>query len=151
MNLQPLPLDEVAAQIALLSQELSFLGRLILETLGKPMNSLKAGRAPRSLGLVDLIAETEALRASAGEIVQELRGRSAELAQYGRQLQDPKFPDQVRAAEGECAFWQAFCDRSQILLKKLTLIAELEKLSPLGRAPIQDAWEEVSALALPPR
>lgn len=147
MNPQRPPLDQVAAEIALLSRELSFTGTLLYEGLEKPMNALKAGRAPRALGLADQVKEAESLRGSAAEILGELRLKSADFAQYGRDFSAPDFPELLRMAERECAFWQAFCERSQILLKKLALIADLEKLSPLGRAPIQDAWDEVRALA----
>ncbi|KAB2835647.1 hypothetical protein F9K50_12650 [bacterium] len=147
MNPQRPPLDQVAAEIALLSRELSFTGTLLYEGLEKPMNALKAGRAPRALGLADQVKEAESLRGSAAEILGELRLKSADFAQYGRDFSAPDFPELLHMAERECAFWQAFCERSQILLKKLALIADLEKLSPLGRAPIQDAWDEVRALA----
>ena len=130
-----------------MSQELQCTGRLLYEALEKPMNALKTGRAPRSLGLADPLSEAESLRCSAAEILVELRLKAAAFSQSARDYAEASFPELVRTAELECAFWQAFFDRSHILLKKLALIAELEKLSPVGRAPILDAWDEVRALA----
>lgn len=150
MTLPPPSLDQVAQEIALLSRELSLTGTLIFGCLEKPMGSLKAGRAPRALGLSAPIQEAEELNQSAQEILNELRAKSADFESRAQDLSPGSFADPIRSAEHECAFWQAFCQRCQILVKKLTLIAELEKLSPLGRAPILDAWEEVRALVVPP-
>ena len=150
MTSQPSPLKQVAEEIALLSRELSYTGGLIFACLEKPMESLKAGRAPRTLGLSVPIQQAEELNRSALEILDELRAKSADFGLHAQKISPAPFGELIRSTEHECAFWQAFCQRSQILLKKLALIAELEKLSPLGRTPILDAWEEVRALAIPP-
>lgn len=141
-------LEQVVSDIALLSGELNFLGRMIFEGLDKPMQSLKSGRAPRALGISEVLGEVDPLRQSLFEILQDLGKSVAELAYYRQQYGEAALGEPTKAAELELRYWQAYGDRVQILLKKLTLIADLEKLSPLGRAPLQDAWDEVQALAV---
>jgi hypothetical protein len=141
-------LEQVVAGIALLSCELNFTGRMIFEGLDKPMQSLKSGRAPRALGIAQVLSDLDPLRQSLLEILQELGKSVGALATYRQQFGQETLGEPTQAAESEFRYWQAYSDRVQILLKKLTLIAELEKLSPLGRAPLQDAWDEVQALAL---
>jgi len=143
-------LDQVVTSIALLSRELNFTGRMIFEGLDKPMQSLKSGRAPRALGIAQVLSDLDPWRQSLFEVLQELGKSVGDLAAYQKQFGQETLGEPAQAAESEFRYWQAYSDRVQILLKKLTLIADLEKLSPLGRAPLQDAWEEVQALALRP-
>ena len=148
MNPPRLSLDQVAADLAMLSHELTQNGQLLFVSLEKPMNSLKAGRSPRALDLFTTVEKSAALRTSLAEILDEFQSRSLEFKSYQSEWKDPDFATQIQALEAEFRFWKAFHDRCQILLKKLQLISELENLSALGRAPIQDAWEEVRSLAM---
>ncbi len=141
-------LEQVVSGIALLSRELNFLGRMIFEGLDKPMQSLKTGRAPRALGIAQVLEEVDPLRQALFDILQELAKSVAEFAAYRQQYGEAALGEPAKAAEMELRYWQAYGDRVQILLKKLALIADLEKLSPLGRAPLQDAWDEVQVLAV---
>ncbi|MCE9625635.1 MAG: hypothetical protein K8R69_09335 [Deltaproteobacteria bacterium] len=141
-------LDQVAVDLALTSHALTQTGRLLFESLEKPMNSLKAGRSPRALALSETVEKAGALRGTLAEILNDFQSRGLEFKSYESEWKDPNFAVQMQALEGELRFWTAFHDRSQILLKKLQLIAELENLSALGRAPIQDAWDEMRALAM---
>jgi len=148
MNPRP-TLDQVAEQIAMLNSELTTIGRLLFEGLERPMQSLKSGRSPRALGLSHSVAESSELHRTLGEVLAELKSCSIDFRRYAEELQDSVLKQQSQGLETEFGFWQGFSERCQILLKKLTLIEDLEKLSALGRAPIQDAWEEVVALAVP--
>ncbi len=142
------PLDQVVEGIALLSRELNFTGRMLYEGLERPMQALRSGRAPRALGLALTLEELEPLRRTCFEILDEFRQNLAELSAYHAELGGSALGEPLQMAEGEYRYWRTFAERAQILLKKLTLIADLEKLSPLGRNPLQDAWEEVRALAM---
>jgi hypothetical protein len=144
-----LPLDELALQITMLCQECAFSGRLLYAALAKPMEALKTGRAPRALNLTGLIEDSEASAEALRESQTELKSLAPQFESYANELGDANLLAQVPAFQQECRFWESFLERSRALSKKLTLIAELEKLSPLGRAPIQDAWEEVQMLAEP--
>lgn len=144
-----LPLDELANQITMLCRECAFSGRLLYSALAKPMEALKSGRAPRALNLSALLDESEASAEALRESHGELKALAPQLEDYAKELNDPALLAQVPAFRLECGFWENFLERSRILSNKLKLIAELEKLSPLGRAPIQDAWEEVQMLAEP--
>ncbi|HEX5034663.1 MAG TPA: hypothetical protein VFW62_09300 [bacterium] len=144
-----LPLDELANQIAMLCQECAFSGRLLYAALAKPMEALKSGRAPRALNLSALLEDSETSAQALRESHTELKSLAPQLEAYAKQLGDPALLDQVPAFLQECGFWESFLERSRILSNKLKLIADLEKLSPLGRAPIQDAWDEVQMLAEP--
>jgi len=149
MRMSRLPLDELASQIAMLCQECAFSGRLLYSSLAKPMEALRSGRAPRSLDLLALLEESEASAEALRESHGELKSLAPQFEAYAHELRDAELLAQVPAFEQECRFWESFLERSRILRNKLKLIAELERLSPLGRAPIQDAWDEMQMLAEP--
>lgn len=141
-------LDQIAVDLAMTSHALTQTGRLLYESLEKPMNSLKAGRSPRALALSETVEKALVLRGSLAEILNDFQLRSLEFKSHESEWKDPNFAVQMQAVEREFQFWKSFHDRSQILLKKLQLIADLENLSALGRAPIQDAWDEMRILAM---
>ena len=144
-----LPLDELALQISMLCQECAFSGRLLYAALAKPMEALKSGRAPRALNMTVLLEDSDASAETLRESYSELQALAPQFESYAKELGDANLLAQVPAFQQECRFWGSFLERSALLSKKLKLIAELEKLTPLGRAPIQDAWEEVQMLAEP--
>jgi hypothetical protein len=149
-TMSPRPtLEQVAEQIAMLNAELTTVGRLLYEGLERPMQSLKSGRSPRALGLSQSVAASSELYRTLAEVLAELKSCAIDFRRYAEELRDPILQQQSQGLDAEFGFWQSFSERCQILLKKLTLIEDLEKLSALGRAPIQDAWEEVVALAVP--
>lgn len=150
-----LPLDQLVNQIDLLIKELAMTGRWLLVGLEGPMQTLKSGRSPRAIALAEHLGEPEGMLVLLDEILQDLQGLFPELRRYYMEWhgKNPNSPDvqqlekQLPDIEKEWGFWKSFADRSRALLKKLRLISEEEKLSPLARAPLQDAWEEVAVLA----
>lgn len=144
-----LPLDELLLQISMLCQECVFSGRMLYAALAKPMEALKSGRAPRALNLTAMLEESDGSDVALRESHGELKLLAPDLESYAKELGDAELLSQVPAFQQECRFWESFLERSNILRNKLKLISELEKLSPLGRAPIQDAWDEVKMLAEP--
>ncbi len=149
-----LPLDALASQISFLVNELAMTGRWLLPSLEKPLEALKSGRSPRALDLGSHLAEPQEYLRIEEEILWELQALLPQLRDYLTSLgrEHPDSPDvrnlaqQVPVLEKEVQFWQSYVDRAKALLKKLQLISEEEKLSPLARAPLQDAWEEVLIL-----
>jgi len=142
-----LSLDELAEQIAMLGRELPLTGRLLYGVLEKAMLALRGGRAPRTLGLAEPIAEGEGLRQAIAEITSEAQTASAALAKYVGDFGDPALAQQQRLLERELAFWKDFSDRAQNFLKRLALLADQDKPSPLGLRPLNDAWEEIERVA----
>lgn len=150
-----LPLDQLSDQIQFLLQEMTMTGRWLLPSLGKPMTALKSGRSPKALDLAGQLSEPEDWLRLLDEVQVELAKLLPELRIFftDHQAKNPNSPDVVKLGkelpvlDQELAFWKAIADRSRALLKKLRLISEEEKLSPLARGPLQDSWEELSQLS----
>jgi len=149
-----LGLEQIVDQITLDNHEAAMSGRWLFGELSSLMDLLKSGRSPRSLDLgyklepaenwllvLDQIltewsAYLPALKEKVAMLIGEHPGEAAPL--------EKSIPE----IEREFAFWLAFGERSRALLKKLRLISDEEKLSSLGRAPLQDVWEDISRMAI---
>lgn len=129
-------------------------GRWLYGELSTLMDLLKSGRSPRSLDLGSKLEAAESLLMVLDQVLTEWGGYLPELKQRVTQLVGENPGDaaplekSLPEIEREFAFWLAFGDRSRALLKKFRLIAEEEKLSSLGRAPLQDVWEDISRMAI---
>ena len=130
-------------------------GRWLVPSIKKPMEALKSGRSPKALDLSGQLSEPEDWLRVMEDVLNELGKLLPELRRYymEHQAKNPNSPDvqQLGASlpklDNELGFWKAIADRSRALLKKLRLISEEEKLSPLARGPLQDSWEELAQLA----
>jgi len=150
-----LPLDQLAEQLSFLFKELKISGQSLVPALKRPVEALKSGRAPRIMDLRGQLQEGEDWLKVLDEILVETLGLLPGLREYFETLErnNPSSPDvknlaaQVSGLEKEAYFWKALSERSWALVKKLRLIVDQEKLSPLARNPIQDAWDEVERLA----
>jgi hypothetical protein len=150
-----LPLDELTERIHLLLQEMTMTGRWLLPSLRRPMEAVKSGRSPRALDLAAQLTEPEEWLRVLAEVFSETTRLLPDLRSYYAEhhAKNPNSPDiqqlgkWLSSLEGESAFWQGILDRARALLKKLRLISEEEKLSPLARGPLQDAWDELAQLA----
>jgi len=150
-----LPLDQLVEQLSFLYKELDISGHNLLPALKKPMESLKSGRAPRAMDLASQIQDPDNWLKIVDEILNEIAGLLPSLREYLQMYQKQgatsadvqKLAESIPGLEKEAQFWKVLSDRARALVKKLRLIEDQDKLSPLARNPIQDAWDDVEAVA----
>jgi len=148
-----LSIEQVVDQITLCNHESAMSGRWLFGELSSLMDLLKSGRSPRTLGLATRLDESEQLLNVFDQVLTEWRDCLPELKARVAKLSSAK-PEEagplmqsVPEIEREFAFWLGFGDRARALLKKFRLIADEEKLSGLGRAPLFDVWDELERMS----
>ncbi|HCU23909.1 MAG TPA: hypothetical protein DF383_02740 [Deltaproteobacteria bacterium] len=147
-TMTPPSVHETAGQIAMLSHELPWVGRLLYGVLEKAILALRSGRAPRTLGLAAMIVEGEGLRQSLAEIIAETQDAGGRFDDQTREMADEALAEQQQLLERELTFWKNFSDQAQNFLRRLALLADQEKPSSLALNSLNDAWEEIERLSL---
>jgi hypothetical protein len=145
---QRLPLDILVEQLTMLLRELTLTGGLLFDALQRPVEALQIGRAPKVLDLEERVREARELSQVLREILTESQGPLLQLTEDFKNQQLNKLAEEIPALQQEFSFWGSFADRAEALLKKVDLIRQADQITALGKAPIEESWNEVKTMAM---
>lgn len=158
MNLQEFEIEETAEEIALQLKELALIALLIFDETQAIMQTLRSGRAPIKL---DIPSQLEPIQISQQTFEETLQTLETSLQKY-LEWRKTNTPSAITYAKEEDIFpllealdavkldwnkWLEFSESAKIMLSRLKLISEAERLSSGAWASLLDAWEELENLA----
>lgn len=128
-------------ELFFLLEELGISAGLFYRSLLPTMKDLQSGRSLKAGALEEKLALSEAYLAVLQETLPEFERA------LGNSKKDPEWAAQLGPLEAEWGFYRKFQSVAEGLMQKLNLIAQAGSLSPLGKIPVQDLWEEIEQLA----
>ena len=148
MKNQP-ALDISVEEVSLLLEELGISSGLFYRSLFPVISALRSGRSPRAIGMEEQLRTSQDYLSSLRQVFMEMEKSLSQLRNTFSAMKDQVAQKQIFSElDQEVAFYDQFQKASEVILQKLTLIAQEDRLSPLGRAPIEEAWAQVEKLAL---
>lgn len=147
-------LEELGEEITFLLNELTISSDLLVNSLELIMSGLKSGLSLQSLELEEKLMEPQQYSDVVAEVLKEYEKSLGDFIKVadGIQSHQPEndFPSgllgEIPSLKTELNFWGTFLKQVDALLNRLNLILEDGQLTPLGRGPIEDAWEEIVGL-----
>jgi len=148
-------LEELAERTIFLLQEMSITSGVLYDSLLPLMEGIRSGRSPQSLEFEQLLISPREYLGALQEIFSEFEQSLARFNQVNQEIRgsekQPKEPGgllgKIPQLKSEQIFYREFQEMTSGLIKKLILIQNEDRLSALGKMPLEDAWEEVEAMA----
>jgi hypothetical protein len=142
-------LDKDAEEVLLLLEELGLTSDFFYQSLLPTMTALRSGRSPQAIGLEEKLAAPQDYLTILQQILTELeKSLSQWMKTLSTQEEKPERAKINSYLKEEAAFYRQFQETSEVLMQKLKLISQEGRLSPLGRLPINDAWEEIEKMSM---
>lgn len=141
------PQEDSLNQVALLFEEMLIVTGLFYQSLLPALTGLRSGRSPNALSLEEKLIPSQDYLAAFRQILPEFENELSGFKKYLAENETPpNFAETLELLEREQLFFRQFQMASDTLMKKLNLIAREERVSSLGRQPIDEAWEEIKRM-----
>ena len=140
------PLEDALNQIALLLEEMGIASGLWYQSLLPILTSLRSGRSPKALSLEEKLIPSQDYLGALRQILQEFESHLSGIKNTLEKEGALNVREPLELLEKERIFFRQFEEVSGALMKKLNLIAREERMSSLGRQPIDEAWGEIERM-----